>query len=55
MNLFDCRIKNVQGHCEIYDSNRNFVVSGDTQDEAIENFKDILVEWARQSDLVADY
>ena len=41
------RIIQVRGHYEVYDSNGNFVLSGDTWDECYNDLVDILVEEAR--------
>lgn len=48
MDLSECRILHIRGHVEIYTKHGEFVVSGDTDDEALDDFKDMVVEWARQ-------
>lgn len=41
------RIVQVKGHYEVHDSNRNFVLSGDTWDECYNDLVDILVASAK--------
>lgn len=41
------RIVQVRGHYEVYDSNGNFVLSGDTWDECYNDLVDMLVAEAR--------
>lgn len=48
MDLSECRILHIKGHVEIYTRQGEFVVSGDTKDEAIDNMLEIVAEWARR-------
>lgn len=48
MDLSEYRILHIRGHVEICTKHGEFVVSGDTDDEALDDFKDMVVEWARQ-------
>lgn len=48
MDLSECRILHIRGHVEIYTKQGEFVVSGDTEYEALDDFKDMVVDWARQ-------
>lgn len=41
------RIVQVKGHYEVYDSNGNFVLSGDTWDECYNDLVEMLVAEAR--------
>lgn len=48
MDLSECRILHIRGHVEIYNRHGQFVVSGDTDDEALDELRDMVIEWARR-------
>lgn len=45
------RIVPVKGHYEVHDSNRNFVLSGDTWKECYNDLADMLVAEARMENI----
>ena len=45
------RIVQVRGHYEVYDSNGNFVLSGDTLDECYNDLVDMLVAETRAKNI----
>lgn len=42
------RIIHAGNHYEVYDSNKNFVLSGDSFDECYEDLKQLLIENAKE-------